>query len=278
MEFPIFFLASVVCIALFFLFRGIDNEKYEKFVRNYSVALKELQELNKEYRFFNVDSCKMSHTFDNEKMFRQIECQDYLIYQLQFEQGKIIEQIKRTNQNARIYNKYLADVKNLCRMGIYEVPYGKLKREKLMEIEKKIYDESVMHPCVSFRLLVTLYCSKINGNIYDKKREMFNDDRIFSLIRRVNDKNGYFFNDREIWDSIALVERGKVSNKMRFAIYERDGYRCRKCGASGQYANLEIDHIVPIAKGGKSTYHNLQTLCHRCNVEKGDRVPYERWD
>ena len=46
MEFPIFFLASVVCIALFFLFRGIDNEKYEKFVRNYSVALKELQELN----------------------------------------------------------------------------------------------------------------------------------------------------------------------------------------------------------------------------------------
>ena len=139
MEFPIFFLASVVCIALFFLFRGIDNEKYEKFVRNYSVALKELQELNKTYRFFNVDSCKISHTFDNEKMFRQIECQDYLIYQLQFEQGKIIEQIKRTNQNARIYNKYLADVKNLCRMGIYEVPYGKLKREKLMEIEKKIY-------------------------------------------------------------------------------------------------------------------------------------------
>ena len=85
MEFPIFFLASVVCIALFFLFRGIDNEQHEKFVRNYSVALKELQELNKKYRFFNVDSCKMSHTFDNEKMFRQIECQDYLIYQLQLD-------------------------------------------------------------------------------------------------------------------------------------------------------------------------------------------------
>ncbi|MBO5772449.1 MAG: HNH endonuclease, partial [Clostridia bacterium] len=25
-------------------------------------------------------------------------------------------------------------------------------------------------------------------------------------------------------------------------------------------------------KGGKSTYNNLQTLCHRCNVEKGDNL------
>ncbi|MBO4983778.1 MAG: HNH endonuclease [Clostridia bacterium] len=59
---------------------------------------------------------------------------------------------------------------------------------------------------------------------------------------------------------------------MRFSLYQRDGYRCLKCGISQEYANLEIDHIVPIAKGGKSTYNNLQTLCHRCNVAKGDSI------
>ncbi len=72
------------------------------------------------------------------------------------------------------------------------------------------------------------------------------------------------------WQSICRVERGKVTNKMRFAIYERDHYRCRKCGKSTD--DLEVDHIIPISKGGKSTFDNLQTLCHRCNYRKGSNI------
>jgi len=53
-------------------------------------------------------------------------------------------------------------------------------------------------------------------------------------------------------------------------IYARDHYGCRICGRSGNQDFLEIDHIKPISKGGKSTYDNLQTLCRRCNKEKGD--------
>ena len=89
--------------------------------------------------------------------------------------------------------------------------------------------------------------------------------QILDLIDRVNDKYGTWFNDRGIWDAICRVERGRVSNKMRFSIYKRDGYRCQHCGRSGRFVDLEIDHIIPIAKGGKSTYDNLQTLCKRCN-------------
>ena len=93
-----------------------------------------------------------------------------------------------------------------------------------------------------------------------------------SLVKeRLNKKRGTYFTDREIWNAICRVERGKVSNKMRFSIYARDRYRCCRCGASGRFVQLEIDHIIPIAKGGKSTYDNLQTLCHNCNVEKGDK-------
>ena len=57
---------------------------------------------------------------------------------------------------------------------------------------------------------------------------------------------------------------------MRFAIYKGDNYRCRKCRRKTN--DLEVDHIYPIAKGGKSTYDNLQTFCHRCNVKKGANV------
>lgn len=90
------------------------------------------------------------------------------------------------------------------------------------------------------------------------------------MIKRLNNKNRDFYNDKGIWDSLCRVERGKVSNKMRFSIYKRDGYRCRICGRTEKHDYLEIDHIKPIAKGGKSTYDNLQTLCRRCNKNKGD--------
>ncbi len=69
---------------------------------------------------------------------------------------------------------------------------------------------------INLTAMVSLYCSKINGEIYRKKSQIFSSEQILSLIKRINNKNGNFFNDREIWNSIYRVERGKVSNKMRF--------------------------------------------------------------
>jgi len=50
------------------------------------------------------------------------------------------------------------------------------------------------------------------------------------------------------------------------AVAERDGYVCRKCGAT---KDLHIDHIVPVACGGTNDLDNLQFLCRSCNMAKG---------
>ena len=57
----------------------------------------------------------------------------------------------------------------------------------------------------------------------------------------------------------------RVRDSMRAAVLVRDGGRCRKCRGA---INLEIDHIVPVSKGGKTEESNLQTLCRRCNRAK----------
>lgn len=44
------------------------------------------------------------------------------------------------------------------------------------------------------------------------------------------------------------------------------GERCANCGA---FETLVLDHILPIAKGGRSRYDNLQLLCAECNRVKG---------
>lgn len=59
---------------------------------------------------------------------------------------------------------------------------------------------------------------------------------------------------------------------LRWNLLERDGRRCRGCGATVEDgAKLVIDHVKPFAKGGLTTAENLQVLCFECNAGKRDK-------
>lgn len=62
--------------------------------------------------------------------------------------------------------------------------------------------------------------------------------------------------------------RQPIPRQLRHEVFKRDGYKCRECGAGKDETSLEIDHIVPVAKGGTNNINNLQTLCRECNRMK----------
>ncbi|AUC83665.1 hypothetical protein CW733_05625 [Lacinutrix sp. Bg11-31] len=63
-----------------------------------------------------------------------------------------------------------------------------------------------------------------------------------------------------------------VKPRLRYEILKRDNWTCQSCGKGiKQGATLHIDHIIPVAKGGKTKRENLQTLCDKCNYGKGGR-------
>ena len=63
-----------------------------------------------------------------------------------------------------------------------------------------------------------------------------------------------------------------MTDSLRYDILRRDNYRCQICGITAKEgAKLHVDHIMPIAKGGKTVPDNLQTLCDRCNLGKSDK-------
>jgi 5-methylcytosine-specific restriction endonuclease McrA len=68
-------------------------------------------------------------------------------------------------------------------------------------------------------------------------------------------------------------ERRRMTPATRLRIFERDDYECQWCGAKD---GLEIDHIVPISRGGSSDDDNLQVLCVPCNRSKGAKT-LEEW-
>ena len=272
-----FFIAAICLAFVAVVFIVLRERKYKKFILENSVTLGKLREVNDKYHFFDLVNYDMSNTYDNQDFYNDISCRDYLTYQLQFKKKEISEQIFKAEKNRENYRKYRDEIKSTNEIGAFRNDTGKLNKEKLIKTEKKICNKTALSPSLDYSVKVTLYCSKINGRKYEGKSQIFSsDDILFIISKGIDDKIGQFYKNKDVWDSICRVERGKVSNAMRFSIYKRDGYRCRMCGISDRFANLEVDHIIPISKGGKSTYDNLQTLCHRCNIQKGNSMPYKK--
>lgn len=58
-------------------------------------------------------------------------------------------------------------------------------------------------------------------------------------------------------------------------LFERDKFCCQYCGARRSPKELNMDHVVPRDRGGKTTWENIVTSCLRCNSRKGNREPRE---
>ncbi len=51
---------------------------------------------------------------------------------------------------------------------------------------------------------------------------------------------------------------------------------CYHCGAKFAKSELTMDHLVPIARGGKSTKKNVVVSCKTCNTDKGHKFKVEQ--
>lgn len=78
---------------------------------------------------------------------------------------------------------------------------------------------------------------------------------------------------------IQLVRYDRLPNReVRFTrrnIFYRDKNRCQYCGRGFVQSNLNLDHVVPLSRGGGSNWTNVVCACISCNTRKGDRTPTE---
>lgn len=67
-------------------------------------------------------------------------------------------------------------------------------------------------------------------------------------------------------------QRKLMTKDLRLQVKLRDNYTCQCCGKHmPDEVGLHIDHIIPVTKGGKSVLSNLQVLCDKCNLKKGNK-------
>lgn len=69
------------------------------------------------------------------------------------------------------------------------------------------------------------------------------------------------------------MSKAPIPKALRFAVFERDGFRCRYCGRHAEDTVLHADHRTPESKGGQTSLDNLVTACVACNVGKASFSP-----
>ena len=67
----------------------------------------------------------------------------------------------------------------------------------------------------------------------------------------------------------------KTAKFSRSNMFLRDMYQCQYCGDVFQHHDLTLDHMIPRAQGGKTTWENCVLCCISCNSIKGNRELYE---
>ena len=70
------------------------------------------------------------------------------------------------------------------------------------------------------------------------------------------------------------VPRNSVTFSRR-NVFKRDKFTCQYCGCQPRNDELSIDHVIPRAQGGESTWENCVLACMECNRRKADRTPYQ---
>lgn len=67
----------------------------------------------------------------------------------------------------------------------------------------------------------------------------------------------------------------KKNTHVRFSKYNvflRDSFMCQYCNIPLSRSVATIDHVIPVSKGGKTTFDNVVTACQPCNSLKGDKL------
>ena len=97
------------------------------------------------------------------------------------------------------------------------------------------------------------------------------EEFIDSAIKSIK-KNWYLierYQKKGILKDKKKQQKRHEANILKWKIFRRDNFTCQKCGSQD---TLELDHIIPVSKGGSNKKDNLQTLCFSCNRKKRDNL------
>ncbi len=256
----------VLCGCCIFIVSHIAN----KLVSEKSKLVYELKKLNAKTGFYVMeDRFYLYKRYDNKSNFLKTEPQYLMMHKIREEIDFYSLKCKQIRENRRLFSEYKRQVAKILSTFSNDIEEVKIPLFIFKYFENKQFKRLILSPVLDYFFEVDMQYISPKGRVNISKSGKYNLEDISVCLESVSRS----CLEKDVYEKLATVERGIVSDSMRYDIMKRDGFKCVICGASAtQGARLHIDHIVPIAKGGKSTYENLRTLCERCNIGKSDKI------
>jgi 5-methylcytosine-specific restriction enzyme A len=93
----------------------------------------------------------------------------------------------------------------------------------------------------------------------------------------MSQENFYDLGDHDAVQRHIKIERDKAKKLRKSSWWEAQIQKghCHFCRQSVGTGNLTMDHLVPLARGGKSTRGNIVPACPACNQSKKLTTPVE---
>lgn len=271
-----FLLVLVVGLAVIAVHRK-QTRKVQAAVRANSAYYKMVEQLNQKYPFY-WDICEDGdiYFFEEENSlvkFDRRELEDIVYEKIEERLPEIDQALEHVKQNRVLYKKYADELSALqSSASAAECKQLGIPYKRFLKIEQKLVNDISISPICEMQIECEKeYTSPAGRNEYFEG-DVFSEEEIRTMVETIKQENIM----RSSEEYRRKMERRRVTDKLRYQILRRDGFRCQLCGASqADGVRLHVDHIIPVSKGGTSDVENLRTLCDRCNLGKGDQMEDE---
>ena len=262
----IFFLIFILPIIIYnFIIKRIINKENEV-VSKTSKKIQKITKLNESYQFKDIKR-KKRNIIEREysrKSFDRVTGKSIIKYHLDNNINGIRTDLENAIFNITLLEKYNKDVEKVLQSE--SINNSKYSTKKFKMVEERVL-RSIIYKKENFMitLKIEVYYRSNGGNVYDNKKRkyLFND-----LVFVYNE-----WNRGNKFEETINQERKIMNDYIRYNVLKRDNFSCQICGITAKDgAKLQVDHIIPVSKGGKTVMSNLQTLCERCNIGKSNKT------
>lgn len=120
------------------------------------------------------------------------------------------------------------------------------------------------------------YTGIITSIVEDHKKDEYRQ-----LVLKLDNGEEMLFHEDDILESsihpasiqpIKSFERITITEETRMNIFEKANYKCELKLEGCTKKATEIDHIIPVSKGGSNETYNLQASCLKCNRMKSNKL------
>lgn len=120
---------------------------------------------------------------------------------------------------------------------------------------------------------ISNFCPEVSGRTFDLYCSDFkvhpDDPKHYSLLHPKHYTKCIEYSLLGYEEKVLMPADRGITPEKRFAVFQRDNFKCVYCGRSAQDALLHVDHKVSRSDRGGDEISNLVTACSLCNNGKG---------